>query len=179
MKDNTEPQLRRLPCFTMPPPRFALALACSVIAVVIVAQEVMAQCTYQTSTTDGSCTSNHDCLVQTGCAVITFTPSCTGWYDLEAWIDCGDGDCGEYEYQSCVNVFDGTTRIGLNCHNSPCADCHEYCHGTSGGAVCLQANHEYKLYVCLIACGGGTCPEPPGCTAHGKVKFNGNGTCSG
>ncbi len=178
MKTPTPLSLRRMPCLSLPPPR--LVRICLVSALIFsVFATARAQCSYQASTSDATCTSNHDCLEQTGCASLAFTPTCTGWYNLEAWIDCGDGDCGEFLFQSCVNVYDGDTRIGVNCHNSPCNDCHEDCVGSSGGAVCLQADHEYKLNVCLTACLGGTCPSPPSCTAYGKVKFNGNGTCSG
>ena len=128
-------------------------------------------CNYDVSTSDTTCTSGHDCIERTGCTTVQFTPTCSGLYNIEAWTGDGRTKCCEGELNACVNVYENGVFIqGANCHVSPCSDCYESCEST----VCLEANHDYELYVCLIGCGGENCGMPPYCAAYGRVKYNGN-----
>jgi hypothetical protein len=145
-------------------------LCCVLLAGTLWAQP----CTYQVSTSDGTCTSNHNCVSTTGCAVVTFTPTCSGWYKLEAWTGDGQTNCCYGAFNSCVNVYDNGVRIA-NCHITSCntGGCYRLCED----AVCLIADHEYELYVCLVDCELQTCGMPPPCTAYGRVKFHTSANC--
>ncbi len=155
------------------PPKFLwFALISLVLGATVIG--TAQSCAISVSATDSVCTGFHDCLSTTGCTSISFTANCTGKYDLKAETICSRGDCEDFN--ACVNVYEGGTRIGENCHVLPCSDCTEMC----ASAVCLEAHHNYTLYVCLTPCEPtDTCSTPgaSSCKALGTVNWNSGATC--
>lgn len=118
------------------------------------------------SLADLTCTSPHNCTDQDGCSSLEFEAACTGYYKLSVSLSCS-GSCSDYNV--CANVYEGSALKG-NCHDNPCSTCGNSCQ------ICLISGHTYKLYVCLIACGGvEDCPSPATCTASGRLSYCGNG----
>ena len=133
-------------------------------------------CQYDAQTSDGSCTNGGTCPYQDGCTELSFTPTCTGLYDIRAWTGDGQTNCCYGEYQSCVSVYDASTGALMgSCFVNHCwlGSCSSEC----PHAACLVANHTYKLFVCLLDCGYQTCGMPPPCTAYGRVKFHTASNC--
>jgi hypothetical protein len=129
-----------------------------------------AQCIgWSQSTSDGTCTSYHDCVSPTGCASLTFTAPCDGEYTLKSVVACAAEGCKNGEFNACVNVYENGQLVpGGNCHLNPCSECTRACENT----VCLEAGHEYTLYVCLIDCTNQECDMPPWCTAYGYIYYS-------
>ena len=121
---------------------------------------------WQTSNT--GCDASSNCIAETGCSYILFTPNATDTYTISAWTQCTDTNCDAC--MSCVNVYDGTTTKWLaNCHTNGCdgGDCDYVC----PDAVTLQSGHTYRLSVCLLPCATSNCTEcDAGCTAYGSVS---------
>lgn len=119
----------------------------------ISAQIAFGQCTFNVSGSDITCTDDHDCLSTDGCSLTIFTVPCEGCYCLEVSLDCGSESCKNCRV--CANIYDDGVIINTsNCHTTFCSgeSCEFDCCQFTENAFPLEANKEYKLYVCKIAC---------------------------
>lgn len=148
-------------------------------AALVLPRAASAQCTQVITASDLTCTNNHDCVSQAGCVVTEFTATCTGWYKIDIWSECGSSAEHCYDYQACANIVDETGN-NKNCHTTNCdtEDCVHNC-ATENQRACLQAGNVYKLYTCLIDCGNGACHSPSAgtCKAVCSLSYTGQTIC--
>ena len=119
-----------------------------------------ADCSETQTFCDTGCTDDPNCPPSSGCTVTNFTPACTGYYIVDAWTQCSDGEVNCDHCMACVQISQGLTL--LTCSTPTCknhtGDCCRTC-----GTVYLTANTTYQVKVCLSYCPDGD----PDCSTCG------------
>ena len=121
---------------------------------------------------DQGCSTDTNCPPsdRNSCTRYSFTPACTGNYDLDCWVVCTGINC--FHCKSCVVIYDDVFELA-HCTTDSCNisfDCNH-----TAGSVALTAGHPYTVYVCLMPCPNtgdcDHCTSANGCEAWGCLRL--------